>query len=64
MYKNYDGSYTQGLVVRGACTPDLAPSCDGGEPGGSAGAVAAATRSALATPDAQRHIYIVYIHGL
>ena len=37
-----------GLVVRGACTPDLAPSCDGGEPGGVGGE--AATRSALATP--------------
>jgi len=59
MYKNYGENYTQGLVVRGACTPDFAPSCGrrrtwrvGGE---------AVTRSALATP---RRVapHIVYIH--
>ena len=51
-----------GLVVRGAYTPDLDPSCDGGEPGGVGGE--AATRSALATPERRvAPIYIVYMHG-
>ena len=74
MYKNYDGSYTQGLVCAGGLHPRLGSKSRrrrtwrvGGEAAAVAtrSALATPTRSALATPRrAAPHIYIVYIHGL
>jgi hypothetical protein len=71
MYKNYGDGYTQGLVMRGAYTPDLAPSCDGCEPGKGS---AAGRRRQRRCGDAKRQgypartrsavVYVYIIHGI